>query len=105
MFNSLNKIKSLPEDTKIYCGHEYTKNNFEFCIKFNPNNNHLKDKQKEIVSKIKEGKPTIPSTINEEIKTNIFLRYDDLDVKGALNLKNASDLEIFTNLRELKDNF
>ena len=105
MFNSLNKIKSLPEDTKIYCGHEYTKNNFEFCIKFNPNNNHLKDKQKEIVSKIKEGKPTIPSTINEEIKTNIFLRYDDLDVKGALNLKNASDLEIFTKLRELKDNF
>jgi len=105
MFNSLNKIKNLPEDTKIYCGHEYTKNNFEFCFKFNPNNNDLKDKQKEIASKIKEGKPTIPSTIKEEIKTNIFLRYDDLDVKGALNLKNASDLEIFTKLRDLKDNF
>ena len=105
MFNSLNKIKSLPEDTKIYCGHEYTKNNFNFCFKFNPNNNHLKDKQKEIDAKTKEGKPTIPSTIKEEIKTNIFLRYDDLDVKGTLNLKNASDLEIFTKLRELKDNF
>ena len=65
----------------------------------------MKDKQIEIESKIKEGKPTIPSTINEEIKTNIFLRYDDLDVKGALNLKNASDLEIFTKLRDLKDNF
>ena len=105
MFNSLKKIKSLPEDTKIYCGHEYTKNNFEFCFKFNPNNDHLKNKQKEIDSKIKEGKPTIPSTIKEEIKTNIFLRYDDLDVKDTLNLKNASDLEIFTKLRELKDNF
>ena len=105
MFNSLKKIKSLPEDTKIYCGHEYTKNNFEFCFKFNPNNDHLKNKQKEIDSKIKEGKPTIPSTIKEEIKTNIFLRYDDLDVKDALNLKNASDLEIFTKLRDLKDNF
>ena len=105
MFNSLNKIKSLPEDTKIYCGHEYTKNNFEFCFKFNPNNDHLKNKQKEIYSKIKEGKPTIPSTIKEEIKTNIFLRYDDLDVKDTLNLKNASDLEIFTKLRDLKDNF
>ena len=105
MFNSLKKIKSLPEDTKIYCGHEYTKNNFEFCFKFNPNNDHLKNKQKEIDSKIKEGKPTIPSTIKEEIKTNIFLRYDDLDVKGTLNLKNASDLEIFTKLRDLKDNF
>ena len=105
MFNSLNKIKSLPEDTKIYCGHEYTKNNFKFCFKFDPNNNHLKDKQKEIDAKTKEGKPTIPSTIKEELKTNIFLRYDDLDVKGTLNLKNASDLEIFTKLRELKDNF
>ena len=105
MFNSLNKIKSLPEDTKIYCGHEYTKNNFEFCLKFNPNNDHLRDKQKEIDLKIKEGKPTIPSTIKEEIKTNIFLRYDDLDVKDTLNLKNASDLEIFTKLRDLKDNF
>ena len=105
MFNSLNKIKRLPEDTKIYCGHEYTKNNFEFCFKFNPNNDHLKDKQKEIDSKIKERKPTIPSTIKEEIKTNIFLRYDDPDVKGALNLKNASDLEIFTKLRDLKDSF
>ena len=54
MFNSLKKIKSLPEDTKIYCGHEYTKNNFEFCFKFNPNNDHLKNKQKEIDAKIKE---------------------------------------------------
>ena len=105
MFNSLKKIKNLPEDTKIYCGHEYTKNNFEFCFKFNPNNDHLKDKQKEIVLKIKEGNPTIPSTIKEEIKTNIFLRYDDRDVKDTLNLKNASDLEIFTKLRDLKDNF
>jgi hydroxyacylglutathione hydrolase len=49
--------------------------------------------------------PTIPSTIKDEIQTNIFLRYDDLNVKGALNLKNASDLEIFTKLRDLKDNF
>ena len=105
MFSSLNKIKSLPEDTKIYCGNEYTKNNFEFCIKFNPNNNYLKDKKKVIDAKIKDGEPTIPSTIGEEIETNIFLRYDDLDVKGTLNLKNASDLEIFTKLRDLKDNF
>ena len=105
MYLSLEKIKKLDPKTTIYCGHEYTKNNFEFCFKFNPNNDHLKNKQKEIDSKIKDGKPTIPSTIKEEIKTNIFLRYDDLDVKDALNLKNASDLEIFTKLRDLKDNF
>lgn len=105
MFDSLNKIKNLPEDTKIYCGHEYTKNNLKFCVEFNPNNNYLKDKEKVIKAKIKDKKPTIPSTIRDEIQTNIFLRYDDPDVKGTLNLKNASDLEIFTKLRDLKDNF
>ena len=105
MFSSLNKIKSLPGETKIYCGHEYTKNNLGFCLKFNPNNNYLRDKEKLIDAKIRTGKPTIPSTVKDEIQTNIFLRYDDLDVKDALNLKNASDLEIFTKLRDLKDNF
>ena len=105
MFNSLNKIKNLPGDTKIYCGHEYTKNNLGFCLEFNPKNNFLKDKERLLNTKIENGKPTIPSTIKDEIQTNIFLRYDDLDVKDALNLKNASDLEIFTKLRDLKDNF
>ena len=105
MFDSLNKIKNLPKDTKVYCGHEYTKNNLAFCLKFNPNNNYLKEKEKIIEEKIKEKKPTIPTTINDEIQTNIFLRYDDPDVKRTLNLKSASDLEIFTKLRDLKDNF
>ena len=105
MFDSLNKIKSLPEDTKVYCGHEYTKNNLGFCLQFNPNNNYLKEKEKVIETKIKDKKPTIPSTIKDEIQTNIFLRCDDLDVKDALNLKKASDLDIFTKLRDLKDNF
>jgi hydroxyacylglutathione hydrolase len=105
MFDSLNKIKSLPGETEIYCGHEYTNNNLEFCLKFNPNNNYLKQKEKIIKAKIKEKKPTIPTTIKDEIQTNIFLRYDDLDVKNTLNLKNAPDLEIFKKLRDLKDNF
>ena len=105
MFDSLNKFKSLPEDTKIYCGHEYTKSNLRFCLEYNPRNNYLIDKKKFIETRIKDRKPTIPSTIKEEIQTNVFLRYDDLDIKRTLNLKNASDLEIFTKLRELKDNF
>ena len=105
MFESLNKIKSLPGDTKIYCGHEYTSSNLKFCLKFNPNNNYLRDKEKLIEEKIKDKKSTMPSSIKDEILTNIFLRYDDPDVKNTLNLKNASDLEIFTKLRELKDSF
>ena len=105
MFNSLNRIKNLPEDTKIYCGHEYTEKNLEFCIKFNPNNKYLTTKKERVTKQIKNEKPTLPSTIADEIKTNIFLRYDDIDVKKQLNLKEASDLEIFTKLRDLKDNF
>ncbi len=105
MFDSVNKIKNLPGDTKIYCGHEYTKNNLDFCLKFDPNNTYLKEKKKIIEAKIKAKKPTVPSTIKEEIQTNIFLRYNNLDIKKALNLENSSDLEIFTKLRDLKDNF
>ena len=105
MFQSLNKLKSLPGETKIYCGHEYTYNNLEFCLKFNPNNDFLKKKKEAIELNLKNRKPTIPSTIDEEIKTNIFLRCNDPDVKKALNLVNSSDIEIFTKLRSLKDNF
>ena len=105
MFKSLNKLKNLPGDTKIYCGHEYTYNNLKFCLKFNPNNNFLKKKKSAIKLNLKNKKPTIPSTIDEEIKANIFLRFNDPDVKKALNLVNSSDIEIFTKLRDLKDNF
>jgi len=105
MFNSLNKLKNLPKDTRIYCGHEYTYNNLEFCMKFNPNNIFLKSKKDAIELNLKNKKPTIPSTIGDEIKTNIFFRFNDPDVKKAINSKNSSELEIFTKLRDLKDNF
>ena len=105
MFDSLNRIKDLPEDTKIYCGHEYTQKNIEFCIKYNPNNNLLKKTKNSIEEKLKNAEPTIPSTLLKEKQMNIFLRTDDLDVKNILNLKKASNLEVFTKLRDLKDNF
>ena len=105
MFNSLNKLKILPSETKVYCGHEYTKSNLNFCLKYDLNNSILKKKSTEINSKIKNGLPTIPTTIGEELKTNIFLRYDDNDIKKALNLNDASDEEVFTKLRDLKDVF
>ena len=105
MFTSLNKLKNLPKDTKIYCGHEYTLKNFEFCLKYNPDNNFLKKRENKIKSNLKSNIPTVPSTIGEEIKTNIFFRYDDPDVKKAINLENSSDIEIFTKLRDLKDSF
>jgi hydroxyacylglutathione hydrolase len=91
MFESLNKIKSLPEDTKIYCGHEYTLQNSKFCIKHDPTNLNLQNKILEISEKLEKSQPTIPSTLKGEIECNIFLR--------------AKNLESFSKLRDLKDNF
>ena len=91
MFESLNKIKSLPADTKIYCGHEYTLQNSKFCIKHDPENTNLQNKILEIAKKHEKAQPTIPSTLKDEIECNIFLR--------------AKNVESFSKLRDLKDNF
>ena len=105
MFNSLKKLKDLPLDTKIYCGHEYTKKNLEFCLEYDSNNTFLKNKSNWINSKIESKLPTIPVSIEEEIRTNIFLRCNEPSIKNALNLNNASEEEIFSKLRDLKDSF
>ena len=91
MFNSLMKIKALPLKTKIYCGHEYTKQNARFCITHDKNNENLKNKIKIIDKKLENNLPTIPSTIREELDCNIFLR--------------SNKVETFSKLRDLKDNF
>ena len=105
MLDSLNKFKNLPSDTKIYCGHEYTKRNLEFCLKYDTNNQLLIKKNNWINSKIKSKTPTVPVSIGEEKKTNIFLRCNDPSIKKALKLNNASEQEIFSKLRDLKDSF
>ena len=91
MFNSINKFKKLPIDTKIYCGHEYTQQNSKFCLKYDPNNKKLINKISKKKKKILRGLPTIPSSLKDELECNIFLR--------------ANDLERFSKLRDLKDIF
>tara|TARA_B100001248_G_scaffold58989_1_gene40085 strand:- start:50 stop:769 length:720 start_codon:yes stop_codon:yes gene_type:complete len=91
MFNSLNKIKNLPLDTEIYCGHEYTLQNSKFCLKFDTKNSNLQKKITQIENKLKNGLPTLPTSLREEIQCNIFLK--------------AKDLASFSKLRDLKDNF
>jgi hydroxyacylglutathione hydrolase len=91
MYESLNRFKNLPLDTKIYCGHEYTLQNSKFCIKNDPLNQNLINKILEIKKKINNGAPTIPTTLEDELKCNIFLR--------------ANDVKYFSKLRDLKDNF
>ena len=105
MFNSLNKLKKINPETKIYCGHEYTKKNLDFCLKYDSKNILLKKKAILINSYLKNKKPTIPTILSEELKTNIFLRCNDEALKRELDYNNLSDHEIFTKLRELKDSF
>ncbi len=91
MFSSLNKIKELPLDTEIYCGHEYTLQNSKFCLKYDRENLNLKKKVIQAQDKQKKKIPTLPTSLYEEMQCNIFLR--------------AKDLESFSKLRDLKDNF
>jgi len=105
MFDSLQKIKKLSKDTKIYCGHEYTKNNYEFCIEHDKKNIDLKKKLEWIELKIKQNLPTIPVILENELKENIFLRCDNSSIKETLKLNNMCEEEIFKKLRDLKDGF
>ena len=105
MFCSLNKIKNLPPDTKIYCGHEYTKSNLNFCLAYDTQNALLKEKAIDIQKKLNSNLPTIPTILGQEIKTNIFLRCNDPEIKLALDLKDSPEVEVFSKLRDLKDSF
>ena len=105
MFFSLEKIKKLPPKTKIYCGHEYTLQNSNFCIQYDNKNKNLIRKIKEIRDKLKNNKPTIPCTLEDELKNNIFLRSDNNNIKTNLNISSGSSFVAFSKLRDLKDNF
>ena len=105
MYNSLNKLKKLPSDTRIFCGHEYTKKNIEFCMKYDFNNKYLVNKLNWINLQLQSKKPTLPTTLAEEIKMNIFLRCNIPSLKKDLKMEKASDEEIFKKLRDLKDQF
>ena len=91
MFSSLNKIKKLPKNTEIYCGHEYTLQNSNFCMANDSRNLKLQRKIIKIKEKLKNNLPTMPSVLIDEIECNIFLK--------------AKDLKSFSKLRDLKDNF
>ena len=84
MFESLVKLKNLPLETKVYCGHEYTKSNLEFCLKYDPKNTLLKEKSLKIESILKKNLPSIPTTIDDEVKMNIFFRFDNTNIKEGL---------------------
>jgi len=89
LFGSLQKLSTLPDETKIYCGHEYTLSNAEFCVGMDPDNNALKDRL-ELAKRLRaENTPTVPTTLKQEKETNVFLR--------------AHSVKEFARLRQLKN--
>jgi len=90
MWDSLSKLAGLPAETKVYCGHEYTKANAEFCLTIEPENKSLVERAVEVNALRAEGKPTLPTTIGLELETNVFLR--------------AGNAAEFARVRTAKDN-
>ena len=105
MWDSLLKIRNLPKETLIYCGHEYTKNNADFALTIEKNNNKLIKRFGEINKLIKKNSYTVPTTVEKEIETNPFLRADNVNIKRNLAMNSKSTEEIFGEIRKRKDNF
>ena len=104
MWNSLKKLRALPDQTKIYCGHEYTLSNGKFINSIYPSED-IRLKIESLVELNEKNLPSIPSTIADEKKMNIFLKADDINLIRNLGLNGKSPEEVFGYMRELKDNF
>ena len=105
MWSSLVKLKSLPDDTNVYCGHEYTFSNMRFANYIDQNNQFLNTISFEIRRKRDKGLPTIPFNLGSEKKVNPFLRADEEDFTNSLGLKTVDAAKIFGEIRLKKDNF
>ena len=105
MWGSLLKIRNLPNETKIYCGHEYSKSNADFALSIEKNNNILIKKSEEINKLVNENSFTVPTTVEEEIESNPFLRADVQNIKKNIEMESSSPEEVFGEIRRRKDNF
>lgn len=105
MFHSVNQFRSLPPSTFIYCGHEYTEANCRFALTVEPGNKALQARNNEVIALRKRGEMTCPVTLGDEMKTNPYLRCDSVEIRQVLGLEQATDIEVFTEIRTRKNNF
>lgn len=105
MFTALNRLMALPDATKVYAGHEYTLANAKFALTVDPGNKALVARARDIELLRDDGKPTLPTTIEIEKRTNPFLRTGDPAIRAQLGMTDASDLDVFTEMRLRKDRF
>jgi hydroxyacylglutathione hydrolase len=106
MWHSLEKLMALPADTLIYCGHEYTQSNIKFALSVEPGNEDLLRRKEAVDAARKDGKPTLPISLQEEFKTNPFLRVKSSAIRNSLGSgMDAPDGKVFEELRRRKDSF
>jgi len=105
MWNSLSKLMTLPDETQIYCGHEYTASNGKFALTLEPGNAALQARMKDVEATRAAGKPTVPATLGEEKKTNPFLRPDNAEIRKSLGMETADTVSAFGEIRERKNKF
>ncbi len=105
MWESMQKLRALPDDTLICSGHEYTESNARFAASLDPDNRDLISRIKGIAAARAAGQATVPSTLTLEKRTNPFLRADLPEFKSVMGMADASAVDVFTKVRALKDRF
>jgi hydroxyacylglutathione hydrolase len=104
-WGSLAKLRALPDATMLYCGHEYTLSNVKFALAMDPDNAALKTRAAEVEALRAAGQFTLPVSLGVEKATNPFLRVDDPAIRKGLGMESATDVAVFGELRERKNNF
>lgn len=105
MWRSLKKLRDLPNETQIYCGHEYTKSNVKFALSIDTRNPVLEARSAQVDKQIAEGEPTIPVTIGDEKMANPFLRADVADLAADVGMAGKPADQVFAQIRGRKDRF
>ena len=105
MWESLLKLRALPDDTRVYCGHEYTAANIRFAKTIEPNNPALGQREQEVARLAAARQPTVPSLMGEEKAANPFLRADNADVAKSVGLPGAPAAQVFAEVRARKNKF
>ncbi|WP_350335509.1 hydroxyacylglutathione hydrolase [Coralliovum pocilloporae] len=105
MWEGLDRLRNLPPETIIYCGHEYTEANARFAVTVDPDNSALQDRYEQIKAQRADGLPTVPTTLAIELETNPFLRVDNPAIQANLSMAGAEHSAVFAEIRRRKDNF
>ena len=105
MWDGVKLMRALPDDTLVYCGHEYTASNAKFALSVDPDNQALQKRAAEVTALRAAGKPTIPFNLGEDKAANPFMRADDAGIARHFGLEGASPADVFAAIRKAKDNF